>query len=171
MVNEHFAIQVLSDEVLRYIFLFLRPHWRRIYFPRPIRFPHTPPSLTWAWHRLAHVCRRWRYLIFASPRHLGLGLVTDWRRCGTTLGLWPPLPICIRHDSPWAVLGEEVERDVITTLERCDRILEIKLTISHSLLEKSNVLTESFPVLEHLWLDSPRKLRSQPESMPVLPSG
>ena len=147
MVDEHVAIQNLSDEVLLYIFLFLRP--RRTSFPSRIK-----SSLTWEWHRLAHVCRRWRYLIFAFPRRLGLGLVTSRSQRGTNLDLWPPLPICICYDSPWKPSLED-EQDVITTLEQSDRIFEIKLTISNSLLEKSNVWMESFPALECLCLRSP----------------
>ena len=65
--------------------------------------PHTyfsnrdTSSLTWAWHRLAHVCQRWRYIIFASPRSLGLRLVISSGRCGTTLDLWTPLPISVYY--------------------------------------------------------------------------
>ncbi|KAH9968522.1 hypothetical protein BGW80DRAFT_1337992, partial [Lactifluus volemus] len=28
----------------------------------------------WKWHRLVHVCRRWRHIIFDSPRSLDLQL-------------------------------------------------------------------------------------------------
>ncbi|KAH9963476.1 hypothetical protein BGW80DRAFT_1351168, partial [Lactifluus volemus] len=34
-------------------------------------FPFHQP---WEWHRLAHVCRRWRHIIFDSPRSLNLQL-------------------------------------------------------------------------------------------------
>jgi hypothetical protein len=52
------------------------------------------------WHTLVHVCRRWRHLVFASPRCLNL------RLCCTTgrpvvrkmLDIWPALPIEIRSD-------------------------------------------------------------------------
>ena len=148
MVDEHVAIQGLSNDVLLCIFLFLRP--RCPYLPSSLR---PKSSLTWAWHRLAHVCRRWRYLIFTSPRRLGLGLVASKKRRGTTLDLWPPLPISIYYDSPWTPSLED-EQDVITTLEHSDRIFEIKLTISNTLLN-SNVWMESFPTLERLCLSSP----------------
>ena len=65
----------------------------------------------------------------------------------------------------------EDEQDIIATLEHSDRSFEINLNISNSLLEKSNVWTESFPELEleHLSLRSPSEY-FQPEST-VLPSG
>ena len=63
----------------------------------------------------------------------------------------------------------ENEQDIIATLERSDRILNIKLNVSNSLLEKSNVWMESFPALEYLCLRSPHEDR-QPEPT-VLPSG
>jgi len=31
------------------------------------------------WHALVHVCRRWRYIVFASPRRLNLRLVYGGR--------------------------------------------------------------------------------------------
>ena len=52
---------------------------------------------TTSWHILLHVCRRWRLVIFGSPRCLNLQLVcthkTPVRR---TLDIWPPLPIVLR---------------------------------------------------------------------------
>jgi hypothetical protein len=167
MVDEHHAtIQVLSDNVLLRIFAFLRPHWGR---PHVTFVPAPIPTLTWAWHRLAHVCRRWRCLVFASSRHLGLGLVTSRERLGTTLGLWPPLPICITYDSHDDMPSLEDEQDIIATLEHSDRCLEINLKISNSLSEKSNVWMEPFPELERLCLRSPSEY-CQREST-VLPSG
>ena len=159
MVDQQVTIQDLSDGALLCIFSFLRPRWRRPYLSyMPVS------SLKWAWHRLAHVCRRWRYLVFASPRYLGLGLVTSFRRRGTTLDLWPPFPISICYNPHWK-LSPKDERDVLATLERhFDRIFEINLTISDSLLEKP-LWMESFPALEHLCLSWP-----YPEPM-VLPSG
>ena len=163
MVNEHqVTIQVLSDDVLLYIFLFLRPNYHR--HDDHAVSPARMPSLTWAWHRLSQVCRRWRYLMLASPLHLGLGLVTSERRRGTILGLWPPLPISIRYDSPWTLSLEDVQ-DVIAILEHSNRIFEIKLTISNNVLN-SNVWMESFPALEVLCLRPYSRYHST-----VLPSG
>ena len=85
-------------------------------------------------------------------------------RRGTNLALWPPLPISICYNTHW-ILSHVDEEDVTATLEHSDRIFEIKLTITNSLLEKTNAWMESFPVLERLCLGSPYPYSA------VLPSG
>ena len=46
------------------------------------------------WHTLVHVCRRWRYLVFASPRRLNLQILcTNRRPVREMLDIWPALPI------------------------------------------------------------------------------
>ncbi|KAH9968533.1 hypothetical protein BGW80DRAFT_1338084, partial [Lactifluus volemus] len=37
-------------------------------------FPRDRWLQPWKWQRLAHVCRRWRHIIFDSPRSLNLQL-------------------------------------------------------------------------------------------------
>jgi hypothetical protein len=53
------------------------------------------------WHTLVHVCRRWRDLVFASPRRLNLRLLcrkdTPVREM---LDIWPALPIVIQDIGP-----------------------------------------------------------------------
>lgn len=149
MVDKHLTIQVLSDDVLLHIFSYFRPHQHRPYF----FYGHIPP-LTWAWQRLANVCRRWRYLIFVSPRSLGVWLVISSKRCGTTLDLWPPLPISI-HSGAHQTLSSKEEQNVISTLRHSDRIFDIDLSISDSLLKKSNLWMKSFSALGRLCLTSP----------------
>ena len=49
---------------------------------------------TEAWQSLVHVCRRWRSLVFQSPRRLNLRLVcTPERSIKDTQDIWPPLPL------------------------------------------------------------------------------
>jgi hypothetical protein len=49
-----------------------------------------------AWYTLAHVCQRWRYLVFASPRRSRLRLYcTDTRPVKRMLNIWPELPIVL----------------------------------------------------------------------------
>ena len=38
-----------------------------------------------AWYALAHVCQRWRYVVFASPRRLNLRLLGPRRRSGSDM--------------------------------------------------------------------------------------
>ena len=54
-----------------------------------------------SWEALVHVCRRWRYIVFAAPRRLGLRLVcTNGTRVKEVLDIWPALPIELRMDDP-----------------------------------------------------------------------
>ena len=49
------------------------------------------------WIPLAHVCRRWRSVVFNSPLRLNLRLVcTPKTPARDTLDIWPPLPLIIR---------------------------------------------------------------------------
>jgi hypothetical protein len=80
------------------------------------------------WHtlRLVHVCRRWRNLVFASPRRLNLGLFCSKRRpVRAMLDMWPALPIEI-HDigsGTW----EAGQDNTIAALEHPNRVRSIKL--------------------------------------------
>src|SRR5712672_1628692 len=57
-------------------------------------WPFDPSRNTW--HILAHVCRRWRYLVFASPRRLNLRLVYEGHvLMSEELGAWPVLPVIL----------------------------------------------------------------------------
>ncbi|KAI0247371.1 hypothetical protein BJV78DRAFT_1285605 [Lactifluus subvellereus] len=50
------------------------------------------------WYKLAQVCRKWRYLILASPSRLGLRLVcTHGTPVADMLAHSPPLPLIIDH--------------------------------------------------------------------------
>ena len=72
------TINKLRDDVLLHIFLF-----GGLVYQHPSAGIHLPGtgdvdrlcSLPWEWHRLVHVCRRWRSIIFASPNFLDLQLV------------------------------------------------------------------------------------------------
>src|SRR6267154_4105393 len=109
-----------------------------------------------AWHTLVHVCRKWRIVVFGSPRRLNLRL-----QCGTarkpvrareTLDIWPPLPIVIwQYDHLTWDMG-----DIMATLEYNDRVCEIKLwDASSSQLEQVlTAMQESFPALTNLLLRS-----------------
>jgi hypothetical protein len=103
------------------------------------------------WHILVHVCRRWRLVVFGSPRHLNLQLVCTHRTpVRRTLDVWLPFPIVLRGNY-YKNLGKD---NIIATLEHNDRVCEIELRhISSSLWE--NVLTvmqEPFPILTDLKL-------------------
>jgi hypothetical protein len=76
-----------------------------------------------SWQLLVHVCRRWRSLVFVSPRRLNLQLF-----CLTggysrkSLDVWPALPLVIQG----YVYDSSVD-NVVAELEHSDRICQIDL--------------------------------------------
>jgi len=112
-----------------------------------------------AWCTLVHVCRRWRNLVFASPRRLNLRLVCTRRKpVREVLGIWPTLPIVIddqelgRHRQP---RREHVD-NIIAALEHRNRVCQISLgNIPLSLCPIfSAMMQEPFPALTRLQLNS-----------------
>ena len=76
-----------------------------------------------AWQSLVHVCRRWRSIVFGSPRHLNLRLVsTERTSVRNTLDVWPPFPLVIRGN----LTGVDCS-NIVVVLERRDRVDEIDL--------------------------------------------
>jgi hypothetical protein len=84
-----------------------------------------------AWRPLVHVCRKWRTIVFGSPRRLDRRLLCMARTpVKEMLAVWPPLPIII---SPGV---EPVQIDnIIAALEHTDRVCQIDLHIANSQLE------------------------------------
>src|SRR6266702_3165667 len=107
------------------------------------------------WHRLAHVCRRWRRIVFSSPRGLDLRL---YCKHGTpvlkTLDCWPALPIVVQYRG-CPMLNPPTPKDednIVAALKHSDRVCSISLTVTRSLLEKLGTIEEPFPELEDLVL-------------------
>ena len=74
------------------------------------------------WMTLVHVCRRWRSLVFQSPRLLNLRLVCTPK---TPLSdIWPPLPLIIL-DTPDD--GTSGLNNIVAALEHNDRVSQIRL--------------------------------------------
>ena len=131
------TIDILPDDVLLEIFT--------VYLGTDIQVEK--------WHGLIHVCRRWRHIVFASPRRLDLQLVcTPRRRVKEMLDVWPALPLVIRCDlSVWTWVKAD---NVIAALKHNDRVCQILwdyFSISSSLLEGIvAVMQEPFQVLTDL---------------------
>ena len=101
-----------------------------------------------SWQTLVHVCRRWRSIVFGSPRRLNLQLVCTTRTSAKdTLDVWPELPLVIEDD--------DCEKEgLIALLERSElvrRITEIELWEVH-LEDISEAMEVPFPELRYLWL-------------------
>ena len=126
------------------------------------------------WIILAHVCQRWRRIIFASPRRLDLYLAC---MCGTpvrdNLVYWPPiLPLVINYPGTFPFYDPTPgdEENIIAALTHADRLHRVDIYATSSLFRKViNVMQKSFPVLTHLKLARDRHdLRRQ---SPILPRG
>ena len=108
-----------------------------------------------AWHKLVHVCQRWRCIIFASPRRLHLALLcTDNRSVKKMLDTWPALPIVIAADMR-SYLPRPGATGIITALEHHSRVVGIRISgIPRSLLEKIVEMEKLFSMLTDLVLTS-----------------
>jgi len=148
------TIDVLPDNALLEIFHFYKDD------------PLNCIDLTWRWKTLTQVCRRWRHVVFGSPRRLDLRLVcTRTTPVSRLLDIWPPFPITVYLPNHFSVVDKNGVENIIAALECRDRIsiiliydirgpeLEILFTVVH----------ESLPVLTTLLL------QSTDESVPVLP--
>ncbi|KAH9177383.1 hypothetical protein EDB89DRAFT_2240130 [Lactarius sanguifluus] len=153
------AINTLPDNVLLEIFESCQkghdPDW-------------IPFNIAWGWlgwHRLVHVCQRWRKLVLGSPRRLDVELLCKHRTpVKTHLGFWPPLPIAIRYDSTDRFTRRDKD-NLFAALEHPDRVSRVDLCLKGSQLgEVATVMQVPFPALTHLglrWEDKP----------PTVPSG
>jgi hypothetical protein len=114
------------------------------------------------WQTLVHVSRKWRNVVFGSPRRLNLQIIckssTPVRE---TLDVWPPLPIAIR-DYWDATLGVD---NIVAALEHNNRISDLQLLdVPSSQLEKVlAVIQRPFPALTRL------HLQARDETAPVDP--
>ena len=144
------AIGVLPDDVLLLIFGFHRVS--------------SPPD----WHRLAHVCQRWRRIVFAFPCSLDLRLYcTPKTPVRNTLDCWPAFPIEVRcGGSPHPKRPSPEEEDnIVAALQHPDRIRNIELRLTSSLVDKLRTqVEEPFSELEDL------AILSQNSTQLVLPA-
>ncbi|KAI0292173.1 hypothetical protein BC826DRAFT_1020443 [Russula brevipes] len=78
------------------------------------------------WHTLVHVCKKWRNVVFASPRRLDLRLLCkNTRPVRAMLDIWPALPIHI--EGIWRKRWETGLDNIVAALEHPDRVRSIGL--------------------------------------------
>jgi len=130
------------------------------------------------WHALVHVCRRWRYVIFASPRRLNLRLAYGGHRpMSEMLDTWPVLPVILIFNSVILLHGElprptsdQRWNNIVAALEseHHNRICEIYITgMTKAHWQRlAPAMQKSFPELTHLelWVDYWNR-----DFVPVLP--
>ena len=138
------TVEILSDDVLLETFR----HYLNL----------SPRS----WPTLAHVCQRWRQIVFTSPHSLDLRLYCTY---GTpvlkTLDYWPPFPLVLNYGgSP--MLGPpslDDEENIMAALKQSNHVRSISLTVTSSLVEKLSKISEPFTELEEISLHSQDNLQ------------
>jgi hypothetical protein len=101
-----------------------------------------------AWQSLVHVCRRWRSVVFGSPRRLNLRLVCEPRTPRDTLDVWPPLLLVFRCGL--RVADSDVD-GITAMLELRDRLCQIKIyDVDLPLQIVWRALQEPFPELTEM---------------------
>jgi hypothetical protein len=147
-------IDVLLDDVLLEIFDFymvLSPGYSKTEIER--------------WQSLVHVCRRWRSLIFESPRRLNLQLVcTPFTPTRDKLDVWPALPLIVAGNIPfhqaWTISLPHLSR-AIAYVESLSFILR------HWQVQKILVAMQvPFPELTYLQLSSDDETSPAPLVIP-----
>ena len=80
-----------------------------------------------SWQLLVHVCRRWRGLVFGSPRCLNLQLVRDTgpSERKATVDVWPALPFLLR-----GAVSTYTMDHVIADLQYSDRICQLEIFLN-----------------------------------------
>ena len=113
------------------------------------------------WQSLVHVCRRWRNLVFRSPRRLNLQLhCTPKTPARDTLDVWPPLPLFVRGSMTLSGTG-----NIIAALGQSNHVCEVFLRglADWQLEEVLAAMQVPFPELAEL------RLFSDGETLPAIP--
>jgi hypothetical protein len=116
------------------------------------------------WQTLVHVCRRWRNLVFASPRRLDLQLLcTSKTPVREMLDVWPAFPMQIGRSG--SGLGFPWVDNILAALEHPNRVLRINIQYVNGFVMKrfSAVMQVPFPELTYL------DMSSNALSAPILP--
>ena len=106
-----------------------------------------------AWQLLVHVCRRWRNLVFGSPRRLNLRLFcTPQTPAKDRLDVWPTLPLIVRG----IVKSVSAMDNVIAALGRsnCACQVWLSLMVGWQLEKVLAPMQVPFPELTYLYLHS-----------------
>jgi hypothetical protein len=104
------------------------------------------------WYKLAHVSRRWRYVILASPLRLDLHLVCTYGvPVADMLAGSPPLPLTVFYDNWEREMTAEDEEGALLALSHRDRVHRVALRMPAPQFGKFiTALEDQFPTLERL---------------------
>ena len=136
-------LDVLPDDVLLGIF---------DYYEDTVDPPYKRKTKIEAWQTLVHVCRRWRNLVFRSPRRLNLRLFCTTRTpVRHRLDIWPALPLIV-SDFMTSLSGTD---NIVAALGQSNRVCQIDFTAAGLRLDKVLApMQVPFPELTDLQLSS-----------------
>lgn len=108
----------------------------------------------WKWHRLTHVCQRWRYVVSISPRRLRLQITCkSGAPIEPILDTWPTLPIVVRYKG--SRKPKRLPNNIVAAFRHPDRICDIDIGVTSSVLESMVDATQRpFPLLERVHITS-----------------
>ena len=114
------------------------------------------------WYKIVQVCRRWRYLIFASASHLGLNLLCTYGTPVTDmLAHSPPLPLVIDYVDEDRDITTADKDGLVFALQHCNRVRRIRVLMPVSTLQGfTTAFDNEFPMLEFLYIEPTTKRRS-----------
>ena len=123
-VGRTLTIDDLPDDVLLAIFDFHEVKCHALVFPGFGGY-ETKRKIE-SWQSLVHVCRRWRCLVFGSPRRLNLKLCcVPGTSAKTSADVWPAFPLVILGG-----VSESSMDNAIARLEHSDRICQIQIDLN-----------------------------------------
>jgi hypothetical protein len=104
------------------------------------------------WYKLAHVSRRWRDVILASPLRLDLHLVCTYGvPVADMLAHSPPLPLTVYYTDEDLEMTAEDEEGALFALSHRDRVHRVAFEMPTPQLDKFiTALDNQFPTLERL---------------------
>ena len=150
----HSPIHTLNDDALLNIFYLYR-------LGIPDEYDEDGnPNGDWGgqrwWYKLAQVCRRWRYLILASPSQLDLHLLcTHGVPIVDMLAHSPPLPLTLYYAAGKCRTAKKDEEGILLALRHSDRVHYIALRLPTPVLRKIfTTMDKQFSILERFYIFS-----------------
>jgi len=121
----HVTIETLPDNTLLEIFDFYRMD----------AMAHSD-GYPWKWHHLAHVCRRWRCIVYASPHRLYLQILCkSGAPVECILATWATLPLVLQFQGfQGKARSNFLPDNVMIALRHPDRVCEIDLSLTSSII-------------------------------------
>ena len=116
-------------------------------------YRHTHDDTLWEWYVLVHVCRRWRQIVFESPRRLDLKIRCTIKTPVENLSIWPPFPIAIDFR---CTLFDYISNDAIAAFVDTGRVSYLKLDLAYCNMKTWLIMaSKPFPALTHLIIRIP----------------